>query len=100
MKFYRQTLRQKENGYDSNFCVGRSKLFSLFNSLREQNETNLFPLLLFKYPLLGLLLIFACIPLISAYIAPSSFVWPALLAMMGLRSVLENVIFTSVMILV
>lgn len=58
------------------------------------------PLSLFKYPLIGLLLVFTLLPMISAYLAPSPLVWVALFLVMGLRSLLENVIFTSVMLLV
>lgn len=58
------------------------------------------PLFLFKYPLIGLLLVFVLLPMISTYLAPSPFVWISLFLVMGFRSLLENIIFTSVMLLV
>ena len=58
------------------------------------------PLVLFKYPLLGLFVVFSILPLISTYLAPSSYLWPVLVCIMGCRSVLENVIFTSLMLMV
>ena len=62
------------------------------------------PVLLFKMPLIFLAVVFAALPLISTYLASSpnlkGFVFPSLLFLMSIRTLLENFIFTSVMLLV
>ena len=62
------------------------------------------PVLLFKMPLILLAVVFGALPLISTYLAASpalkGYVFPALLFLMSIRTLLENFIFTSVMLLV
>ncbi len=62
------------------------------------------PLVLFRVPLIGLLLVFSLLPLLSTYTANypglKGWLWAGLIFCMGCRSILENFVFTSVNLLV
>ena len=61
------------------------------------------PLLLFKYPLYGMILVFVTMPMIPIYLVDSNlsgYLWPAVIVMMSARAILENFLFTSAMLLV